>query len=234
MASASCMEFTNAKIEFASYRSFVDGPADMPFNNTTISTWFRLKSLSANSVIIAHGNGEGIANGLYLLVNNLGVIRYTVKLGSVNLNITGSTVSINTWYHVAAVSASDSDHRFYLNGVLDGSSTTTKTPTETPTQWSLGRYAGSGHYYQTLGGYLAYPAFYKNGFNVDEVNEIMRKPFSIVKDLMWAPNTSTTVISSIGDIKDLSGLGYNCNDYLVNLPVVNSTLGSPVYFPDIN
>lgn len=101
----------------------------------TISLW--VKTISTENDGLAY-LGNGAAGSEYY------VLRMTNGKALVNARntteVTGTgvtTINNDSWHHLAAVYASDTDRRLYVDGVLDGSSTTLVNPV-TLTRFGIG------------------------------------------------------------------------------------------------
>jgi hypothetical protein len=89
-------------------------------SNFTIEFWFYTTSFAASPVL--YDSRPSTVQGLYptILTDSSGVIYYFTNSAN---QITGSTLSINTWYHVA-VSRSGSSTKMFINGAQVGSTYT--------------------------------------------------------------------------------------------------------------
>jgi len=103
----------------------LDGSSDFTFDagDFTIEMFVRLSTLRAENQHIYDSRPSGSSDDDYpiLHITSSGVIRYF--RGDVAV-ITGSTLSVNTWYHIAVARASGVS-RLFVNGVLVGSATDT-------------------------------------------------------------------------------------------------------------
>ena len=84
----------------------------------TLSFWIYEASNITNGGIFAFGDGAG--NVMYAYINGSFQIVYT----NTSSYIVSSTISTNTWYHVA-INANPTNVKIYLNGVINVNQTTT-------------------------------------------------------------------------------------------------------------
>jgi hypothetical protein len=74
-------------------------------------------------------------NNFLLMVDSLGRPLFQVTAIAATSNATASTaISVGAWYAIGGVAASATDRKIYVNGVEDGSSTTSRTPLALTTQ----------------------------------------------------------------------------------------------------
>jgi hypothetical protein len=131
---------------------FTDGTDDwIPISYTgsaadsyTFSAWFNNDNYSEAKYILGRGR-DGAGNGwsLYLAVNTTGTaiagvvptLPSTVGLGTIGT----ITLALNTWYCITGVWTAGSSIRCYVNGVLDGTVSTSGTSLRTSTNgWWIG------------------------------------------------------------------------------------------------
>jgi hypothetical protein len=90
----------------------------------SMSAWFRSNDTGATQTIMGVFEGAGNpGDRFYLNAWSDGNVYYTARGASGSFDYSIGTYSANQWHHVAAVSASASDH----HGYLDGSETTDAT-----------------------------------------------------------------------------------------------------------
>lgn len=124
-------------------------------NNFTLSAWIKVDSIGSNYYIIDTSSSSSTGNGYSLRVTSTGKVRFWSYNASNDLIDSSTTLSANTWYHVAAV-RDTSQNLIYINGALDNSISVTQTNLVSDT--SRLRIGSS----QLLGGYF-------NG-HIDEVS----------------------------------------------------------------
>jgi len=118
------------------YVEVADDPSlnfDLP-ESFSLEAWFKLSSLPTTAwyaILSKYGAGQGAGyDDLYALyIDTDGKIRFSVRDSAGNNPIvTGSTLTIDTWYHVVGVRDTEKDEiRLYLNGVLDATPVTDTT-----------------------------------------------------------------------------------------------------------
>ena len=231
MASSQYYHLTATATDYSAYLSAVDGPADMSQDSVTMAMWINMVSVGDNPIFAGIGvsTNSGHQNWITMLASKK--FRYDVKSTGQTSIDSVLTYDLDTWYFITTVSYANNDHRLFVDGIEVANSTATKTYTLTPNRWAIGRNAGSSNFTEDNDGYIAYPQFFDRGLSVEEINEIMHKPYSIGKGLVWAPDMLVNSPSVVGDIKDLGPGGFDCNDGTI--PTSQSTLGPPVYFPEI-
>lgn len=107
-------------------------------NAFTMSAWIKLDHLDANQTIIF--SGEITTNK-----ENLLLIRDSNKVGWNNqgsndfANSSGTTISADTWYHIAVTFNGSDTIKIYLNGSLDGSKTDCSSVNITDTNFMIGQ-----------------------------------------------------------------------------------------------
>jgi len=135
------MDATNFSNDSAGSLSFDGANELIQFNSTTmpsaypfsLSAWIKTTTLTGGDfrTVAAFGNTSNNHQFAILGVDkNTSRARWTVRSGSSGLNalaIGGSAVNDGTPHFLVGVSASASDHRIYLDGVLIGTSTTSLT-----------------------------------------------------------------------------------------------------------
>jgi hypothetical protein len=116
---------------------------------------------------------------------------------------TGTTLSADTWYHIALVRESVTSLKVYLDGVLDITGTLNVTGRSLPDRLDVSGYAsGAGSRFE---GYLAAFKSWSVALNSTEV--------AAEKDYEAPVRTSNvhayTTLATTSDVNDLSGNGYN-------------------------
>src|SRR5258708_9624289 len=159
-------------------RAIISGVTD----NFTMSAWIYILSLpSATGAIFA--NGASDANGMTLEISSAGLFR--VEYHFVAFVNSGSTLSLTTWYHVAAVRSSGST-QCYVNGVASGSSSAS-TPNSANSYSAIGSTVSSGRAYASyLNAYIDDVRFYERALSAGELTNLVSQ----------ATNPSLTVSSA--------------------------------------
>ena len=135
--------------------AYVQVPNSSSLNITaaiTVEAWIKINSTGAYQDIITRESWgqSGTGGGYELSVTNLGKARldlyqspttYTTVIGS-------TTISTGVWHHVAGV-FDGSQMRVYLNGVLDGTLSTSNAPASGTSSLKIGRTSG-GNYFNGL------------------------------------------------------------------------------------
>lgn len=95
------------------------------------------------------------------------------------INVTG-TARDGRWNHFCFVSRSSTDHRFFVNGIEIGSSSTSKSIDADVTNFEWGLYPA-----QTLGGLLDNLMIYNRGLSDAEIVGLYRQPYSPLNRLSF-------------------------------------------------
>ena len=110
----------------------------------SISAWIKPSSVSSNHVIISNDSG-GTSGGTNLYIHSSGQLRWSA--GNTGTQVTGTTMSADTWYHVMATKSADGVATTYVNGVQDGQQTDWGTQSGQSTAW-IGAQNGSGDFFE--------------------------------------------------------------------------------------
>ncbi len=120
----------------------------------TVEAWIKLNSINGNyqDIVCREAWGQaGTGGGYEFAITNTGKLRldlyqshnqYTTAIGS-------TTVTTNTWHHVAGV-FDGSQMRVYLDGVLDGSLSTTNGPASGSSPLNIGKSTYTSYYFGGL------------------------------------------------------------------------------------
>ncbi len=124
----------------------------------TVEMWFYLGASGNNALITKNRSGTSPEGGLAIDVSTTTIRTYIDGNAGTTLvpNIT-TTISLNTWYHLAVVrSVSGGTNNYvFLNGVLVGSSTTSTAFADTSQPLRIGTDNLSGSNYNQLTGYIS-------------------------------------------------------------------------------
>lgn len=129
--------------------AYVQGPSSSSLSITgaiTVEAWIKIDSIGAYRTIISKEAFQqtGTGGGYRLAITDLGKVRldlfqthntYTTAIGT-------ATVTAGVWQHVAGV-FDGSQMRIYLNGVLNGTVSTTNAPATGSGNFYLGRFSYS-------------------------------------------------------------------------------------------
>lgn len=117
--------------------------------NITIETWIKISSNTSDwSRIIGRGDATNRTYGLWIgnpTFQNR-ILWQIYGTGTLPNLQSSTTLSLNTWYHIAVTRSTGGDAKMYINGVLDCSSTgNTGTPHSTTFPTKIGY--GDAHVY---------------------------------------------------------------------------------------
>jgi len=132
---------TSGALNFDGVDDYVDLGTSPNFDiqsDITVETWVKFNTYpAAGDWYRLIGKGEFIANRTYgLWINDTGGLFWQMW-GTTNLDLTGPTLALNTWYHVAAT-RSGNICEIFVNGVSVASTTYTGTPNLTTQPATIG------------------------------------------------------------------------------------------------
>ena len=110
--------------------------------NITIEAWIKISSNTSQYARII-GRGDATYRTYGLWIGNPATqnrILWQIYGDGTPLNLmSATTLSLNTWYHIAVIRSTGGDAKIYINGVLDNSSTgNTVTPHSTTFPTKIG------------------------------------------------------------------------------------------------
>jgi hypothetical protein len=138
-------KFGGASVFFDGTNDYVSIPNNAEFNFTsgtfTVELWAYFSSVSGQRVLVT--NYQDVTNGWVLQLLN----------GVVNVNLSGNgqdiigttTISTDTWYHIA-VSGTAGSYKLFLNGVQEGSTYTGGTTLTSTSALTIGQIVSSGYF----------------------------------------------------------------------------------------
>ncbi|MCB0482318.1 MAG: lamin tail domain-containing protein [Flavobacteriales bacterium] len=89
----------------------------------TAELWVKPSSVSGSQAIISHSDGSSATSNMHALgISGGKFVHYTYDLGATSgKTVTGTTtLSANTWYHVAITAKPSGTMKLYVNGILEG------------------------------------------------------------------------------------------------------------------
>ena len=107
----------------------------------TLSAWVKFPTAGSTQAVCAIADSSS-SRRFALLKLSTDVMFASIRIGGGSTATFNGSISLstNTWYHFALVSSSHTDHKMYLNGVEDGSSTTDTTGTDSFSYFRIGVY----------------------------------------------------------------------------------------------
>lgn len=134
-----------------------------------------------------------------------------------------TTLSANTWYHVAGIWYSSSSQALFVNGVRDATGSLTTNPTTTPQRFQV---SGNKFTNNPLRGGVAMPAVWNRSLSLGEVQKLAwgEHPLNMGCDWVWdfEPRGTTLIEFPKSAVQGRSPFGLN----VVNGPTIrlfNST-----------
>ncbi len=125
----------NATMSFNGTDQYIDLGTPAALNltqNMSISAWINTNTIASGTRVIICDCNTPPSQSQFCLEINRTAGRISALANGTNVALTGSTtLSINTWYHVALTrsgSTGNWNYVIYLNGVVDGSATTSNNP----------------------------------------------------------------------------------------------------------
>ena len=153
--STAISKFGGSSMSFDGTGDYAVQPTNINFGygtgDFTIEFWLYMNSISADQTIFSNLTSDASVNPHIYYLNGTAIIYYTNGAN----RITGSALSINTWYHIAVCRASGST-KMFINGTQTGSTYTDSNNYGTSAPLGIGTYwsAGSPVTVSTLTGYI--------------------------------------------------------------------------------
>ncbi len=147
----------------------------------TVSAWFKTSNAtdSYRTVVNVGNASSGDPLAVLQFTSSVdpcggGKVKYIVRddgqFNSASMCSTSSSLNDNTWHHAIGVSSSAGDHKFYIDGVLQASSTTT-LGTTTFDRVSVGALRSASQYFP---GSVDDVRVYSRGLSSDEISRLYR------------------------------------------------------------
>lgn len=165
----------------------IGDPAILSLNRGfSLSCWFNVSGITAaNHALISHGNQE-----YYIRVSNVAKIDF-LESQVAGVLTGGTTLLDSVWYHVCLTVSIDAtaNVNLYLNGSLDGTTTTTRTFNDGDKKFKIGSdttgpAGGSDSGSEFFSGAIAYVEVHSVELSLGEVRQLMRFPGSISRGLI--------------------------------------------------
>lgn len=117
--------------------AIVSGP---PF---TVCAWINVDSLAADGAVFWVGDKDATNDYFVLWVDTTGTVEWSARTGGPTRTAgTSTSLSVNTWVHVAATAAAADDRAVFLDGGGKGTNTQSSTPSNLD-RTAIGRYSDS-------------------------------------------------------------------------------------------
>lgn len=107
------------------------GSAPVTATPLTLAAWAKTDTIGVTQSILSLTTGAGTAdrNAFLLRVRSTDEVNARVCDGSTGTNaLTSADITVNTWFHAAAVFTSPTSYAAFLNGGSKGTATTSRTP----------------------------------------------------------------------------------------------------------
>ena len=146
-------KFGGSSVFFDGTNDYVSIPNNTDFNfasgTFTIEFWVYFSSVTGERFLVS--TYQNSTNGWFV---DLYLGKIIVGFTGDGADITGTTtISINTWYHIA-VSGTAGSYKLFINGVQDGSTYTGATALSSTAPLYLGTLVASGVFYLYFQGYI--------------------------------------------------------------------------------
>lgn len=223
----------NGTTDFAHRTATATSPLDFSAKGYTIEAWINKDDTDYNYVLAKYGTSDSNRSFIFGVANDDKVILFERSSSSNTLKST-STVSTNKWIHIAVVRSS-SDAKFYINGELDNTVSSTFTPNNGGTQRiTIGKHESTTPSF--FNGQIGQVRVYGEELSVDDI----RQNFNFTKNdypnefhftRYGATFDTSTHTSPDVDAYSLDG----SNDYFdnttfnINLGTVDYTLSAWIY-----
>jgi len=122
----------NGSTDFAHRTATATTPLDFSAKGYSIEAWINKDDTDTNYVIAKYGTSDAKRSFIFGVAND-DKLQLFERSSSSNVLKSSSTVSSNKWVHIAVVRSS-SDAKFYINGELDNTVSSTFTPNNGGTQ----------------------------------------------------------------------------------------------------
>lgn len=201
-------------MQFGGTNSASLGAAILQTYPFTISTWVNLSNTTRSHVLVWVGRGTGAAwYGHYLAVEvTTGFAAAYTVTNTVFVGAVGNTnIADGNWHHVLGTYASATDRKVYVDGVLQGSNTTSSSPT-TLTETRISGYNTNADNAAKLIGSLDDARFYNRVLSDAEIESLgmSRSRLTITDGLLawWGLDEGSDGLNAVGaSVLDRSGNG---------------------------
>jgi FlaG/FlaF family flagellin (archaellin) len=139
----------------------------------TIEVW--LKTTSSGSQAVVNLANSDVTNSYYGIdIASGGVVR-SVARNPNSLYINGVQINDGQWHHIVAVYSSSGSRTLYVDGVLNGTSSSSSTFNTNSNRWTFGRWGSSkpGNYFS---GDIDDVRLYNRALNSTEVQQLYMNP----------------------------------------------------------
>ena len=142
--------FNQYSVSFDGTEDYMDIPDSTALETTafTWSAWFYCTAINRHNTIVDSSSHTSYFFGYHIRVNTTNKIRFASYHTNDQLDST-TTVSANTWYHVAATHESGSD-KLYVNGSLEASGSASNFSTSDAANLRIGSSSIFNLYHQGL------------------------------------------------------------------------------------
>jgi hypothetical protein len=193
--------FNKNRINYFYIRSGQSGPHSIITAPATFSAFIKSDGTQTGTAIGVCTFGSSLYG---LFINSSGKLR--VLAGAVDF-AGATTVTDGNWHHVCyTINSTRNSHVLYVDGVSDGTSSSTATLGTINSTFVGNR--GDGITGNTFNGYISNAQFYSRALSVNEVNEIRFNPFGVVSGLVG----HYPLLLNYYNGSDLSSSGYDFTD----------------------
>lgn len=220
-------------VSFDGTDDYMDIPDSTALETTafTWSAWFYCTAIDKYNIIVNSGTSTQTSNGYVIFVrDNTNKITFG-SYSSVDYIASNTTVSANTWYHVAATHESGSD-KLYVNGTLEASGSASNFSTTDAANLRIGSSSIFNLYHTGL---IDEVAFFNSALSASNVSSIYNSgvpnDISSLSPVGWwrmgdNDGATGTTITNQGSASSIDGTLTNGPTFSTDVPYSNTLSGS--------
>lgn len=172
MQGASCIAPVSGDFNGSSSKITFGGNPINGKTNVSYSFWVKPHGASFYGLIMLFNGGSGAKYGVGVRMKSSRVLNMLIGYGSTSYDSfaeSSGTLTLNSWNHVVTTTSSSNQTKFYINGSLDSTRTTSAPSTDNTTNAAIGHFPQATQY---LDGQLDDIRIYGDILTADEVGYI--------------------------------------------------------------